>query len=202
MWRISSGKLPDFFAEKCICVSSELTLVRGCLNLFPIPYTQDHITENFLSPSTHHHRFRQHPLAIYGSRVRAFKMLEFPLCHLVAVLLASFCTTPALVQISKQFLGSKNQTAHNHEGLCEDEDSIASDSTLRFGRGNVPQLFILVCSIVGLLLSAIAIQQVPRDMLLAPWLSWGIWVRKIFSWYIYHADRLGFCNRPELRGFP
>ena len=107
-------------------------------------------------------------------------MLDLPLHHLVCLFLASLCSIPALVQISKRSLGVKDPSAYNEEGLYEDEDGVASDRIQQMGMGNVPQVLILVCSVVGLFLSSVAIVNLARSdgnrMPLAPWLIWGIWV--------------------------
>lgn len=107
-------------------------------------------------------------------------MLDLPLNHFVGLILALLCSIPVLNQLSKRCLGFEDPSPYNHEGLYEDEDGVAADRSQSTKRSTSPQIFILLGSIAGLLLSIVAIvdtalcdrYRVP----LAPLLSCGIWV--------------------------
>lgn len=107
-------------------------------------------------------------------------MLNPPLNYLVGLFLASLCSIPALDQITKRCLGFKDPSPYNNEGLYEDEDGVASNRTQSTERSTIPQVYILIGSIAGLLLSIVAIVDTAlcdgHRLPLAPLLSCGIWV--------------------------
>lgn len=107
-------------------------------------------------------------------------MSTIPLDYIVGLFLASLCSIPALDQISKPLLGLKDRNPYNHDGLYEDEDGVASERAQRMEVDTILQISILVCSIVGLLLSVVAVVKTAlcsgHCMPLASLLSCGIWV--------------------------
>ena len=107
-------------------------------------------------------------------------MLHVPLNYIVGLFLASLCSIPVLDQISKRLLSLRDRNPYNHDGLYKDEDGVASDRAQRMEVDTILQIFILVCSMVGLLLSVVAVVNTAlcngHRMPLASLPSCGIWV--------------------------
>ena len=95
---------------------------------------------------------------------RRMNMAKLPFLSFICPIVSALCSIPALIQLSRQSLGTGNPSIFNHEVLYQDEDGISKHQARKPGAAKLRQVLILVCSIVGLLLSgAVSIEIARQD---------------------------------------
>lgn len=80
-------------------------------------------------------------------------MAKLPFLGFVCLIVSALCSIPALIQLSRQSLGTRNPNVYSNEVLYQDEDGVSKDQARKIGATKLRQILIVVCSIAGLLLS-------------------------------------------------
>ena len=91
-------------------------------------------------------------------------MAQLPVLSFICLIVSALCSIPALIQLSRQSLGTRNPNVYNNEVLYQDEDGVSKDQARKVGTAKLRQVLIVVCSIAGLLLSgAVSIEIARRE---------------------------------------
>ena len=91
-------------------------------------------------------------------------MTNLPFLSFICLIVSALCSIPALIQLSRQFLGTRNPNIYSNEVLYQDDDGVSKDQAWKTGAAKLRQVLIVVCSITGLLLSgAVFIEIARRD---------------------------------------
>ena len=91
-------------------------------------------------------------------------MANQPFLSFICLIVSALCSIPALIQLSRQSLGTRNPNVYSNELLYQDEDGVSKDQARKRGAAKLRQVLIVVCSIAGLLLSgAVFIEIAHRE---------------------------------------
>ena len=89
-------------------------------------------------------------------------MANLSFLSLICLIVSALCSIPALIQLSRQSLGTRNPDNYSNGVLYQDEDGVSKDQARKTGAANLRQVLIVVCSIAGFLLSGTEIIEIAR----------------------------------------
>ena len=89
-------------------------------------------------------------------------MANLSFLSFICLIVSALCSIPALIQLSRQSLGTRNPDNYSNEVLYQDEDGVSKVKARRTGAANLRQVFVVVCSIAGFLLTGTEIIENAR----------------------------------------
>ena len=91
-------------------------------------------------------------------------MADIPFLSFICLIVSALCSIPALIQLLRQSLGTRDPNIYIYKVAYQDEDGVSKDQTRKPRAVKLRQVLIVVCSIAGLLLSgAVSIEIVRRE---------------------------------------